>query len=191
VPTSPSKPRTVPARPPRVASTPQPATQPPAPHRIAPDPDDPVRHRYPLRSQANHTSEMNAVVDEITGVSLEYRQLLKGDQPDLWIRAFANNLGMLAQGVGTRQPTGTNTIFFIPKEKTSQKQKCRPTAKSPMGALSPASAPTNKNETASASPLEGTGSSIRASHLPRPQASPPASASSTAPSQHPGQNSSA
>jgi hypothetical protein len=60
---------------------------------------------------------MNAIVDEITGVSLEYRQLLKGDQPDLWIRAFANGLGMLAQGVGTRQPTGTNTIFFIPKAK--------------------------------------------------------------------------
>jgi hypothetical protein len=60
---------------------------------------------------------MNAVVDEITGVSLEYRQLLKGDKPYLWIRAFANDLGMLAQGVGTRQPTGTNTIFFIPKAK--------------------------------------------------------------------------
>jgi hypothetical protein len=60
---------------------------------------------------------MNAVVDEITGVSLEYHQLLKGDQSDLWIRAFANDLGMLAQGVGTRQPTGTNTIFFIAKAK--------------------------------------------------------------------------
>jgi hypothetical protein len=58
-----------------------------------------------------------AVVDEITGVSLEYRQLLKGNQPDLWIRAFANDLGMLAQGIGTRQPTGTNTFFIIPKAK--------------------------------------------------------------------------
>jgi hypothetical protein len=60
---------------------------------------------------------MNAVVDEIMGVSLEYRQLLKGDQYDLWIRAFANDLGMLAQGVVTRQPTGTNTMSFIPKAK--------------------------------------------------------------------------
>jgi hypothetical protein len=113
----PAPPRTTTAAPPRVASTPLPQAQRPAPHLITPDPDDPVRHRYPLRSQANHTSEANAVVDEITGASLEYRQLIKGDQPDLWIKAFANDLGMLAQGVGTRQPTGTNTIFFIPKTK--------------------------------------------------------------------------
>ena len=31
-------------------------------------------------------------------------------QPSL----LANDLGRLAQGVGTRMPSGTNTIFFIP-----------------------------------------------------------------------------
>ena len=31
--------------------------------------------------------------------------------------SFANEIGRLAQGVRTRIPSGTNTIFFIPKEK--------------------------------------------------------------------------
>jgi hypothetical protein len=30
-----------------------------------------------------------------------------------WVRSFANELGRLTQGVGTRI-TGTDTIFFIP-----------------------------------------------------------------------------
>ena len=30
---------------------------------------------------------------------------------------MANEIGQLAQGVGTRIPYGTNTIFFIPKDK--------------------------------------------------------------------------
>ena len=31
----------------------------------------------------------------------------------MWVKAFSNNLGCLAQGVGTRMPKGSNTIFFI------------------------------------------------------------------------------
>ena len=31
----------------------------------------------------------------------------------MWIRAFANDLGRLAQGAGTRMPSGTNTVFFV------------------------------------------------------------------------------
>jgi hypothetical protein len=87
----------------------------PRPHLIEPDSDDPVCHWYPLRSQAHHAAKANAVIDDITGASLEYRQLIKGKQHALWVRAFANKLGMLAQGVGTRRPTGANTIFFIRK----------------------------------------------------------------------------
>jgi hypothetical protein len=75
---------------------------------------DQVCHRYPLRSQANHTAKANAIIDEVIGASLEYQQLVTGAQPELWIQAyFANDLGMFTQGVGTRQPPGTNTIFCI------------------------------------------------------------------------------
>jgi hypothetical protein len=63
-----------------------------------------------------------AVTDVATGQQLEYRQLLQ--RPDLkpiWERAFANELGRLAQGV--RDIKGTDTILFIhaseiPKERT-------------------------------------------------------------------------
>jgi hypothetical protein len=54
-----------------------------------------------------------AVTDVTTGQQLEYRQLLQ--RPDLKTilqRAFANELGRLAQGV--RDIKGTDTIVFIP-----------------------------------------------------------------------------
>ena len=57
----------------------------------------------------------NAVINPITGESQEYHKLIKGPKRDVWIRAFANDLGRLAQGVGTRMPKGNNTIFFIGK----------------------------------------------------------------------------
>ena len=102
----------------------------------------PAYHRYPLRSRpicspntssfapryaaaAAHmiSSElikstqqtdllMNSVVDKDTGISMEYRALSRGVDKEVWIKSFANDLGRLAQGVGTRMPTGTNTIFF-------------------------------------------------------------------------------
>ena len=34
---------------------------------------------------------------------------------DIWNTSLENNLGRLAQGVGTRISTGTNTVFFIPR----------------------------------------------------------------------------
>jgi hypothetical protein len=63
-----------------------------------------------------------AVTDVVTGQQLEYRQLLQ--RPDLkpiWEKAFANELGRLAQGV--RDIKGTDTIVFIhaseiPRERT-------------------------------------------------------------------------
>ena len=39
------------------------------------------------------------------------------------ISSIANDLGRLAQGVGTRMPTGTNTVFFIAKSAISQGRK--------------------------------------------------------------------
>ena len=56
-------------------------------------------------------------MDETTGQLLNYRQLTKGNDRDTWIKACANDFGRLAQGVGKRMPTGTNTIFFIPRHK--------------------------------------------------------------------------
>lgn len=53
------------------------------------------------------------VIDPDSGASLEYRHLIQGPDKDIWIKALANDLGRLAQGVGTRMPTGNSTIFFI------------------------------------------------------------------------------
>ena len=38
-----------------------------------------------------------------------------GPDKDIWKTILANDLGRLAQGLGTRMPTGTNTVFFIPR----------------------------------------------------------------------------
>ena len=57
----------------------------------------------------------NVVIDEATGQSLEYRHFSRGPDKEIWIQALANDLGRLAQGIGARMPTGTNTIFFIPR----------------------------------------------------------------------------
>jgi hypothetical protein len=78
-------------------------------------------HRYPLRSTQHHansaTSDLfahvhqaNTVVDPITGQVQEYRHLLQGPDAPTWTHSFANELGRLFQGVGTRMPSGTETI---------------------------------------------------------------------------------
>ena len=61
--------------------------------------------------------QINAVLDPATGKSLEYKQLSKGPTAAQWSTSFANELGRLANGVGTRMPSGSNTIAFIPKHK--------------------------------------------------------------------------
>ena len=58
-----------------------------------------------------------AVIDPETGASLEYRNLMKGATKDIWATSLVNELGRLANNVGTRMPTGTNTLDFIPKIK--------------------------------------------------------------------------
>jgi hypothetical protein len=92
------------------------------------EPAPPPRHRYPLRSQQAHIvatvipnnnpplppQQANSVIDAITGNSQEYRHLIKGPDRQIWLTSYANELGRLAQGVGKRMPTGTNTLFFIP-----------------------------------------------------------------------------
>ena len=59
--------------------------------------------------------QSNVVIDPTSGQALEYWHLIRGPNGDTWIKALANDLGRLAQGVGTHMPTGTNTVFFVAK----------------------------------------------------------------------------
>jgi hypothetical protein len=88
------------------------------PHLIQPAPGNPVLPRYRLRSSVNHVTppKANALIDDITGQTLKYRALSTGPNKDTWITALANNLGRLAQGVGLRMPTRTDTIGFIRRQ---------------------------------------------------------------------------
>ena len=104
----------------------------------------PAYHRYPLRSRltlASNTSSfapqyaaavahiestkiirttqdtdllMNSVVNKDMVISMDYRALSRGTYKEVWVRSFVNDLVRLAQGIGTKMPTGTSTLFFIP-----------------------------------------------------------------------------
>jgi hypothetical protein len=71
----------------------------------------PKIHCFPTQHRAN------SVIDQITGQSYKYRHLVNGKvtghTTEFWTKSFANKLGRLANGVGTRVSEGTNTIFFI------------------------------------------------------------------------------
>ena len=64
----------------------------------------------------------NAVIDEDTGTSLEYAALSSGPDKEVWIRALANDIGRLAQGVGARIK-GNSTMFFIHPSKIPRGRK--------------------------------------------------------------------
>ena len=67
-----------------------------------------------LHSEMQHVAQVNSVLDPTTGVSLEYEDLLKNPSTrSIWETSAANEFGRLAKGVGTRMPSGTNTIRFI------------------------------------------------------------------------------
>ena len=53
------------------------------------------------------------VIDLATDYSLEYQHLVKGPDKELWTTAFPNEIGILAQRVGTRIQTESNTVHFI------------------------------------------------------------------------------
>jgi hypothetical protein len=100
----------------RIFITSMPAVQPRVPVP-APSPRVPTPSPVTPLVAADHErhAQANVVIDEATGQSLEYRHLSRGPDKAIWIQALANDLGRLAQGVGTRMPTGTNTIFFLPR----------------------------------------------------------------------------
>jgi hypothetical protein len=57
---------------------------------------------------------MHHIYHPQTGAKQSYDRL-KLSNPPRWTTGMANEFGRLASGVGTRMPTGTNTIFFIAK----------------------------------------------------------------------------
>ena len=58
-------------------------------------------------------SSTNAVIYEVTGKSLDYRHFLTGPNKDVWTHSSANNLDRIAQGIGTRMPNSTSTVFLF------------------------------------------------------------------------------
>ena len=97
------------------------------PDTIQPSSNYKSQHHYNTRlqrkqrkqqHQLNHaissiTALENPVLDKTTGKLLEYRDLIKGENKIVWEKGMPNELGRLAQGVGTRIPHGTDTIKFI------------------------------------------------------------------------------
>lgn len=116
------------------------------PHVIPPEIPDCPTNKYNLRARAHiianvqieleyklvnsiHKDETttntqaNAVLNFLTGNMEEYLHLMKGQDKARWIKAWANDLGRLVQGVSTRMPRGTNTIFFIHPRKIPKGRK--------------------------------------------------------------------
>jgi hypothetical protein len=71
--------------------------------------------RYLQSQQLNPQHFLHAVVDPVTGASMEYRHLIHDPATkDIWEHSCANEFGRLAQGI--RDIKGTDTITFIHKE---------------------------------------------------------------------------
>ena len=71
--------------------------------------------RHLIATNIHHTNHANTMIDKDTGQSLEYFHLICGPYKNTWKTSLPNNLGQIAQGVCTKIPTGTNTVFFIPR----------------------------------------------------------------------------
>ena len=58
----------------------------------------------------------NAIIDEDTGVALDYRQIIKNPKlKPVWIKSFANGIDMISQEVGGRMEV-TDTIFYYQQQ---------------------------------------------------------------------------
>jgi hypothetical protein len=72
--------------------------------------------RYLQSQQLNPQHFLHAIVDPVTGASMEYRHLIRDPATkDIWEHSCANEFGRLAQGI--RDIKGTDTITFIHKSK--------------------------------------------------------------------------
>lgn len=82
--------------------------------------------KYPKNTKTNkkmvkdaNTITKQKMIEELgleAGFSMEYIDLVKGPKKEIWQKSCGNELGRLAQGMKNRVK-GTNTIFFIPKNK--------------------------------------------------------------------------
>ena len=70
--------------------------------------------RHLIATEHRSTNHNDTMIDTDTGQFLEYSHLTCGPDKDIWKKSLVKDLSRLVQGVGTRMPTGTNTVFFIP-----------------------------------------------------------------------------
>ena len=74
----------------------------------------PDNNPYNYVMNSNIPSFINAIFDPVTEEAMTYRKLIKNTKTkSIWDKLFANELGHLANGVGEKIQTRTNTIFFI------------------------------------------------------------------------------
>jgi hypothetical protein len=105
---------------PRVAEPPKPklaAKVTPIPSQSTPDTELPTLFEAAKNIVTIPDWYANAVIDPITGKSLEYRELITNPATKvIWTRSSANKFGRLTQDVGGRIK-GTNTMKFIQRDK--------------------------------------------------------------------------
>ncbi len=75
-------------------------------------------HRTHMQLRQQEQRELVQLIrDDDTGEYLNYKQLMRNPKhKTIWNKSSANEFGRLAQGIKDSRVTGTNTIFFIPKE---------------------------------------------------------------------------
>jgi hypothetical protein len=66
--------------------------------------------------------QLNHIHHPVTGAKQTYNKLKISD-PARWATSMANELGRLATVIGTRMPSGTETIFYIKKSQIPSDQK--------------------------------------------------------------------
>ena len=62
------------------------------------------RYVAALRHFIQKEEQANFVIDPVSRQALKYRHLIHGPNGDTWVKALANDLGRLAQGVSTGMP---------------------------------------------------------------------------------------
>ena len=67
--------------------------------------------------------QANVVIDPARGQEIKYRHLIHVPDGATWIKALANDLVRLAQGIVTRIPTSTNTVLFFAKSPITHDRK--------------------------------------------------------------------
>ena len=68
-----------------------------------------------IATEHRHKNHANTVIGTDTVQYIENSHPICGPDKDIWTTSLGNDLGRITQGVGTRIPTGTNTVFFIPR----------------------------------------------------------------------------